>query len=69
MVSFPTLARKAVASQLEREMMAEELRLLYVAMTRAQEKLILSVALTEGLEENYQVNPQRRDLDVSVVEA
>lgn len=29
-------------------MMAEELRLLYVAMTRAQEKLILSVALTEG---------------------
>lgn len=30
-------------------MMAEELRLLYVAMTRAQEKLILSIALTEGL--------------------
>lgn len=30
-------------------MMAEELRLLYVAMTRAQEKLILSVALTEGV--------------------
>ena len=34
--------------KLELEMMAEELRLLYVAMTRAQEKLILSVALTEG---------------------
>ena len=29
-------------------MMAEELRLLYVAMTRAKEKLILSVALTGG---------------------
>mgnify|MGYP000059746598 CR=1 FL=1 len=28
-----------------------------------------SVALTEGLEENYQVNPQHQDLDVTVVEA
>ena len=48
MVEYPTLARRAVARQLEREMMAEELRLLYVAMTRAQEKLILSIALKEG---------------------
>lgn len=48
MVSFPTLARKAVASQLEREMMAEELRLLYVAMTRAREKLVLVCSLTGG---------------------
>lgn len=29
-------------------MMSEELRLLYVAMTRAKEKLILTLALTEG---------------------
>ena len=47
-MEYPTLARRAVARKLELEMMAEELRLLYVAMTRAQEKLILSVALTEG---------------------
>ena len=47
-VEYPTLARLAVARQLEREMMAEELRLLYVAMTRAREKLILSCALTGG---------------------
>ncbi len=47
-VEYPTLARTAVARQLEKEMMAEELRLLYVAMTRAREKLILSVALTGG---------------------
>ncbi|MEQ2455588.1 helicase-exonuclease AddAB subunit AddA [Flavonifractor hominis] len=47
-VEYPTLARRAVARQLELEMMAEELRLLYVAMTRAKEKLILSVALTGG---------------------
>lgn len=49
MVEYPTLARKAVQRKLEREMMAEELRLLYVAMTRAREKLIMSMTLTEGL--------------------
>ena len=49
MVEYPTLARQAVARQLEREMMSEELRLLYVAMTRAKEKLVLSIALTEGI--------------------
>ena len=48
MIEYPTLARRAVARQLEYEMMAEELRLLYVAMTRAREKLILSCALTRG---------------------
>ena len=50
MIQYPTLARQAVARQLEREMMAEELRLLYVAMTRAREKLILTLALPEGAE-------------------
>ena len=48
MVEYPTAARRAVARQLEREMMAEELRLLYVAMTRAREKLILTMTLPEG---------------------
>ena len=38
---YPTLARQAVASRLRRECKAEELRALYVAMTRAREKLIL----------------------------
>ena len=44
-IESTTLARQAVSVQLEREMMAEEMRLLYVAMTRAREKLILTVAL------------------------
>ncbi len=47
-VEYPTLARLAVARQMDYEMAAEELRLLYVAMTRAKEKLILSCALTGG---------------------
>ena len=45
MVEYPTIARKAVELQLDREMKAEELRLLYVAMTRAREKLIMTCAL------------------------
>ena len=44
MLEYPTLARMAVSLQLDRELRSEELRLLYVAMTRAQEKLILSCA-------------------------
>lgn len=50
MVEYPTLARRAVARRLEREMLAEELRLLYVAMTRAREKLILTLVLQEGVD-------------------
>lgn len=48
-VEYATLARTAVARKLEYEMMAEELRLLYVAMTRAKEKLIMTCALTGGV--------------------
>ena len=43
-MEYPTLARRAVARKLELEMMAEELRLLYVAMTRAKEKLYMTCA-------------------------
>ena len=48
MVEYTTAARRAVACQLEREMLSEEMRLLYVAMTRAKDKLILTLGLTEG---------------------
>lgn len=51
MVTFTTLARSGVALALKKEMLAEEMRLLYVAMTRAKEKLILTHALTYGASE------------------
>lgn len=41
-ISYPTLARMAVREKLRRETLAEEMRILYVAMTRAREKLILA---------------------------
>ena len=51
MIEYPTLARLTVKRRLKREMLAEELRLLYVAMTRAREKLILVLALPRGADE------------------
>ena len=40
-IRYPTLARTAVEETLRREALAEEQRVLYVAMTRPKEKLIL----------------------------
>ena len=40
-IRYDTISKKAIALQLRREAMAEEMRVLYVAMTRAKEKLIL----------------------------
>ena len=47
-VEYSTVARRAVSRQLDREMLSEELRLLYVAMTRAREKLIMTLALKDA---------------------
>ena len=46
-VEYPTLARNAIKLRLERETLSEELRLLYVAMTRAKERLYLYAALKD----------------------
>ena len=40
-IRYDTISKTAVAALLEKEAKAEEMRILYVAMTRAQEKLIL----------------------------
>ncbi len=43
-IEYPTLARRAIASRLNSEMLSEEVRVLYVAMTRAKERLYISCA-------------------------
>ena len=42
---YPTAARRAVEIRLNRETLSEEMRLLYVAMTRARERLILTACV------------------------
>ncbi len=44
-VKSPTLLKKVIQRQIRRETLSEELRVLYVAFTRAKEKLILSGAV------------------------
>ena len=44
-IQYPTLARTAITRRLDREMRSEEMRLLYVALTRAKERLYITAAL------------------------
>ena len=41
-IKTPTILKRAIAKQIELENLGEELRVLYVALTRAKEKLILT---------------------------
>ena len=46
-IEYPTLAHVALRLRLDREMLSEELRLLYVALTRARERLFMTAAVKE----------------------
>lgn len=43
-VRYPTIARRAIAAKAASESLSEELRVLYVAMTRARDRLIMTYA-------------------------
>ncbi|MGM9669037.1 MAG: helicase-exonuclease AddAB subunit AddA [Faecousia sp.] len=43
-VRYPTIAKRALAVKMERESTSEEMRVLYVAMTRAKDRLIMTYA-------------------------
>ncbi len=61
-VQYDTVERTAVAVQQRREMVSEELRVLYVALTRAREKLIITAA-SGTLEKSLQKWAQWAALD------
>lgn len=56
-ITYPTIAYKLVARSLTEESLAEELRVLYVAMTRAKQRLILvgsgDIDSIDGLRRRY----------------
>ena len=52
-IEYPTLARRAIAARLERETLSEEMRLLYVALTRAEERLYMTAAV-KGLQKKLE---------------
>ncbi|MCT2535604.1 helicase-exonuclease AddAB subunit AddA [Aquibacillus koreensis] len=55
-IVYPTLAYHALKKEKQRELWAEEMRVLYVAMTRAKEKLVMvgNVASFEKKQEKWQ---------------
>jgi len=55
-VKYSTLARSAIQSILNDEMLSEELRVMYVAMTRAKDKLIITAALKDAVRTYEKVN-------------
>ena len=46
-IEYPSLARSAIALRTKRETLSEEIRLLYVALTRAKERLYMTAALKD----------------------
>jgi len=46
-IEYPSLARNAIRLRQEREMLSEEMRLLYVALTRARERLYITAAVKD----------------------
>lgn len=58
-IKAPTLLQKVIARRMKEDMLAEELRILYVAFTRAKEKLILSAGVKS--EEDFWNNVEKKD--------
>ena len=46
-IQYPTLARNAIALRTKRETLSEEMRLLYVALTRPRERLFITAAMKD----------------------
>lgn len=46
-VRFPSIAKRAIAAKIATDNVSEELRVLYVAMTRARDRLIMTYAATK----------------------
>lgn len=59
-IKQPTLIKKFMANQIKKNTLAEEIRILYVALTRAEEKLVLT-GTAAGIEKKTEKWRQRPD--------
>lgn len=67
-IKYPTLAREAIKARLRNETLSEEMRLLYVAMTRAEEKLLLVTSPVKGADEWKKLTEEDDEPDASALE-
>lgn len=64
-ITYPSIPRLAILQEAKREELSEEMRILYVAMTRAREKLIIT-AMTKNLDKTYdKMSTQLTDYSIS----
>lgn len=61
-VRYPSIAKRAIAVKMYTESVSEEVRVLYVAMTRARDRLIMTYA-QRNMESNLQKKTLRYDFD------
>ena len=61
-IEYSTLAKEAVRLKLRRESVSEEMRVLYVALTRAREKLILT-----GIDKNYAKSMENKEQSINIL--
>ena len=61
-IRYPSLARRAIAVKMAAESVSEEMRVLYVAMTRAKDRLVMTYA-SQSLVSDLQDIALRRDFD------
>lgn len=61
-IRYPSLARRAIAVKMAAEGVSEEMRVLYVAMTRAKDRLVMTYA-SQSLVSDLQDIALRRDFD------
>ncbi len=60
-IRYPSLSKRAIAAQIRTERLSEEMRVLYVAMTRPKDRLIMTYA-SNRLEKDLAEMVQRMDL-------
>jgi ATP-dependent helicase/nuclease subunit A len=56
-IKYPTITDKSIKAVMKREMLAEEINIFYVALTRAKEKLILTGAMASPKEKAESLLP------------
>lgn len=61
-VRYPSVAKRAIAAKMMSESVSEEMRVLYVAMTRARDRLIMTYA-AQNLQSDLQDIALRQDFD------
>ena len=60
-VRYPTIAKRAIAAKITADSLSEEMRVLYVALTRARDRLIMTYA-SQTLEKDLQDVAYRMDI-------